>query len=98
DQRVTDVIASKSETVKKLLLERKHDGETVHRRRKPVGSFRSPGPELRSDVVEDLGTRTMGRLRHPEMESRIVYQYGQIVAADPEISLQSAQQAIMGAN
>src|SRR6185503_4621892 len=96
DQRVTDVIASETKAVEKLLFERQHDCETVHCRRKPAGSFRSPGPELRSDVVQDLGTRAMGRFSHPEMESGIVHQDGQIVSAHPEVSLQSAQQAIMG--
>src|SRR4051794_1324805 len=98
NQWVTHIIAPDAEAVEELLFERQHHGQAVHCGREPPGSLRSPGPELRSDVVQNLGACAVGRFRYPEMKTGIVHQYGQVISPDSEVCLQSAQQAIMGAD
>ena len=89
------VLAAEPESAEERLLERQDDREPVHRGRQPPRALRPPGPELRRDVVQDLGARRARRLGHPQVKAGIVDQDDEVVAAGAEILPQRAQEPEM---
>src|SRR5215216_320064 len=96
DQWMSDIVAADTQSAEKRLLKGQNNGQPVHGSRETAGSFWSPGPELRRDVVQDLGSVPVRRFRYPEVETGIIHQNREIVAPDPEVLLERSQEVIVG--
>src|SRR5919107_565313 len=96
DQGVSYILAADAKPAEELLLERQYNRQPVYRSSQPASSFRPPGPELGSDVVQHLGAGPVSRFGHTKMKTRVVNQDGQIVPADAEVSLERSKQTIVG--
>ena len=94
---MSHVVAPEPEPPEEGLLEREHDGEPVDRGGEPARALGPPRPELRSDVVEDLGARGARRFGDAQMETGIVDEDDQIVAACAEVFPKRPQQPPVGA-
>ena len=57
-----------------FFLERKDDEKFIHPGLEFLYAALAGGPDLRGDVIENLETALMGEFRHPEIETRIVYE------------------------
>src|SRR5204863_6580402 len=86
-ERMAHVLGPEPQTFEEGLLEGEDHGQTVYRRGQPVSSFGVPGPELRRNVVQDLGAAPVSCLGHSQIEAGIVHQDDQVVPAGPKIVL-----------
>ena len=98
DERVPHVLAPKTEVAEEALLEGQHHRQPIDGRGEPAGAARSPGPELRGNVVEDFGSRLACRFSHPEVKSGVIDQDDEVVAAGSEIVPERTEEAEMGAS
>ena len=94
---MADVVAPETQPAEEALLERQHHREPVHRRGEPPRPTRPPGPELRRDVVEDLGAGLPRRLGHADVEAGVVDEDDEVVSVRPEVGPERAQEPQVGA-
>jgi hypothetical protein len=82
---VADVSSRYAEAPEEVGFKGKNDCEAVYVGAKPGCALRTPGPELRSDVIEDWDPSCPGGPRHTQVKPRIVYQDGEVVVAGGQI-------------
>ena len=93
---MSDILASEPQSAEEHLLERQHHRQPVHRRGEPARPARPPGPQLRRDVVQDLGAGGVRGLGHPDVEAGIVDQDDEVVAPHFEIIPEGSQEPVVG--
>src|SRR5262249_32343685 len=97
DQRVADILTSETEVAEEPLLERQDHREPIDGGGEAPCAAGVPGPELRGNVVEHLGSRLASGFLDAKVEAWVVDQNDEIVATGAKIVPERMQQAKVGA-